>query len=130
MRILIDTHVLLWVLGDRWRLDPSTLGALESEENDVLFSVASIWEIAIKSALGRADFGVRPTEIAAAALDAGFRELAIRTSAACRVADLPPLHRDPFDRLLVAQAIDEPVALYTGDGFLTRYSELVQRVGA
>ena len=130
MRILLDTHVLLWALGERRRLDRPTLTAIESEENEVFFSAASIWEIAIKSALGKADFGVRPKEIAAAALGAGLRELPVNSGAASRVAELPLLHRDPFDRLLIAQAIEEPAILYTADGLLTRYSELVQRVGA
>ena len=130
MRILLDTHVLLWVLGARTRLDRATLTSIESEANDVLFSTASIWEIAIKSALGRGDFGVRPADIADAALNAGFVELPIRVNAACLVADLPLLHRDPFDRILVAQAITEPAKLYTADAELLPYSELVQRVGA
>lgn len=129
MRILLDTHVLLWALGDRRRLDGPTLDAIESEENDVLFSTVSIWEIAIKSALGRADFGVQPREIAASALGAGLNELPANIGAACRVAELPLLHRDPFDRLLVAQAIEEPAMLFTADAALTAYSELVQRVG-
>lgn len=128
MRILLDTHILLWALGDRSRLGDAILSAIESEENDVLFSAASIWEIAIKASRGKADFGVSPTEIADAALGAGFTELPIRSRAACRVADLPLLHRDPFDRILIAQALEEPAVLYTADAQLTAYSELVKRV--
>src|SRR5436190_18733987 len=105
MRILLDTHILLWVLADRRRLDSSILATIESNENDVLFSAASIWEIAIKSALGRAEFGAHPNQIAAAALATGFIELPVRASTASLVAGLPQLHRDPFDRLLIAQAI-------------------------
>jgi PIN domain nuclease of toxin-antitoxin system len=130
MRILLDTHVLLWALGERRRLDRPTLTAIESEANEVFFSAASIWEIAIKSALGKADFGVQPKEIAATARGAGLHELPVHSGAASRVAELPMLHRDPFDRLLIAQAIEEPAILYTADDLLTRYSELVQRVGA
>ena len=130
MHLLLDTHVLLWVLGDRRRLDQPTLSALESEENEVLFSAASIWEIAIKSARGKADFGVRPTEIADAALAAGFIELPVRLTAACLIADLPLLHRDPFDRILVAQAIAEPATLLTADDLLVPYSKLVKRISA
>jgi len=130
MRILLDTNILLWVLGDRRRLDPSTLGAIESNENDVLFSAASVWEIAIKTALRRYDLGVRPNEITDTALGAGFIELPVRSTVAARVADLPLIHRDPFDRLLVAQAISEPAILYTADGQLLAYSELVRQVGA
>jgi PIN domain nuclease of toxin-antitoxin system len=129
MRVLLDTHVLLWVLGERRRLDPATLGAIESDENDVLFSAASVWEIAIKAALPRYDFAVRPSEITDAALGAGFIELPVRSTVAARVADLPMLHRDPFDRLLIAQAIAEPAILFTADRQLLAYSELVREVG-
>jgi PIN domain nuclease of toxin-antitoxin system len=94
----------------------------------VLFSAASVWEIAIKAALGRADFKVAPAEIVAAALETGFAELPVSAAAALRVADLPPHHRDPFDRLLVAQALTEPARLYTADPALEPYSELVVRV--
>jgi len=130
MRILLDTNILLWVLGDRRRLDGPTLGELESSTNEILFSAASIWEIAIKAALKRANFGVRPMEIADAARGAGFVELPVRASAAARVADLPPIHRDPFDRIHIAQAIDEPAILFTADARLSAYSELVKHVGA
>src|ERR1700719_2819238 len=100
MRILLDTNILLWALGDRRRLDPPVLGALESDENDVLFSAASIWEIAINAALRRHDLGVGANEITDAALGAGFIELPVRSTVAAAVADLPLIHRDPFDRLL------------------------------
>lgn len=125
MRLLLDTHVLLWALIEPTRLDRSTRAALEDPENEVLFSAASIWEIAIKSALGRADFQVPPGEIVEAALTSGFVELPVRSAAALKVAALPHLHRDPFDRLLIAQAMTEPAAFYTADEQLERYSELV-----
>src|SRR5712692_7104633 len=122
MRILLDTHVLLWALGQRRRLDEETLRDIASEENEVLFSAASIWEIAIKWALRRDDFGVRPTEIAEAALQASFVELPVHATTASRVADLPLIHRDPFDRLLIAQAMAEPAILFTVDRQLLPYS--------
>ncbi len=130
MRILLDTHVLLWVLGDRRRLAQPALAALETEENVVLFSAANIWEIAVKAALRRSDFAVQPAEIGEAALQAGFVELAVGSAAAARVAELPPFHRDPFDRLLIAQAMIEPAILYTADARLLAYSDLVKQVGA
>jgi PIN domain nuclease of toxin-antitoxin system len=130
MRILLDTNILLWVLGDRRRLDPPTLGTIESDENDVLFSAASVWEIAIKAGLRRYDFGVRPNELIDAAIGAGFIELPVRSTVAARVADLPLIHRDPFDRLLIAQAVAEPAVLYTADAQLVAYSDLVRQVGA
>lgn len=125
MRWLLDTHVLLWALGDSARLDAATRALLEDAANEVWFSAASIWEIAIKSALGRVDFAARPNDILRAALATGFAELPIRSHAAALVADLPSHHRDPFDRLLIAQAMAEPMRLLTVDPLLPAYSELV-----
>ncbi len=129
MRLLLDTHLLLWALGDPDRLDDETRALIEDASNDVLFSAASIWEIAIKTGLGRVDFAVRPEAVMHAARATGFIELPVRADVAARVVDLPPHHRDPFDRLLVAQAIAEPARLYTVDPLLPPYSELVRLVG-
>ena len=129
MRLLLDTHILLWALDQPARLDSGTRALLEDPANEVLFSAASIWEIAIKVRLGRADFPVRPDAIAQAARDTGFTELPVRADAAARVADMPLHHRDPFDRLLVAQAMAEPMRLYTADPLLPPYSDLVTLVG-
>lgn len=128
MRLLLDTHVLLWALIAPRRLAKQALSDIENPANEVIFSAASIWEIAIKSALGRADFGVSPDEIAAAAAASGFVELPVRSAAAAHVAKLPAHHRDPFDRLLIAQSITEPALLYTADPQLQVYSELVRRI--
>ena len=125
MRLLLDTHILLWALADDPRLDRRARGWIEDPDNLVLFSAASIWEIAIKSSLHRGRFGVRPDEIAAAARATGLTELPVHGDAAALVADLPPHHRDPFDRLLVAQAIHQTVRLITVDPQLPTYSELV-----
>jgi len=129
MRVLLDTHVLLWALAEPPRLDAETRSTIESGVNEVLFSAASIWEIAIKSGIGRRDFAFDPAAIAQAALDTGFTELAVRSNAAALVAQLPLLHRDPFDRVLVAQAIVEPATLYTADQQLVPYSDLVKCIG-
>ena len=129
MRVLLDTHVLLWALAEPRRLDGETRATIESGDTEVLFSAASIWEIAIKSGLGRSDFAFDAEEIAQAALDTGFTEVAVRAKAAALVARLPLLHRDPFDRVLVAQAIVEPATLYTTDRQLVPYSDLVRRIG-
>ena len=129
MRVLLDTHVLLWALAEPRRLDAETRATIESGDTEMLFSAASIWEIAIKSSLGRAGFAFDPGEIARAALDTGFIELAVRSNAAALVARLPLLHRDPFDRVLIAQAIVEPANLYTADPQLVPYSDLVRRIG-
>lgn len=130
MRVLLDTHVLMWALAEPRRLDRETRATIESRDIEVLFSAASIWEIAIKAGLGRSDFAFDPAEIARSALDTGFTELPVRSEAAAFVAQLPLLHRDPFDRVLVAQAIVEPATLLTADVQLAPYSELVRHIGA
>jgi PIN domain nuclease of toxin-antitoxin system len=125
MRLLLDTHILLWALDGSLRLDAGMRNLLEDRANEVLFSAASIWEIAIKVRLGRGDFALRPEAIAQAARETGFTELPVLADTAALVAELPLHHRDPFDRLLVAQAMAGPMRLYTADPVLQPYSELV-----
>jgi PIN domain nuclease of toxin-antitoxin system len=125
MRLLLDTHILLWALREPERLGASVRNVIEDSANEVLFSAASIWEVAIKARLRRSDFDAQPEEIAQAARATGFTELPVRSDAAALVARLPLHHRDPFDRLLVAQAMVEPLHLYTADRQLPPYSELV-----
>ena len=129
MRILLDTHLLIWAVADPGRLDRKTADDLEDTANEVLFSAASIWEIAIKYRLSRPDFAHEPNQIAQTARQTGFAELPVRAASAAVVATLPPLHRDPFDRLLIAQALAEPALFYTADAGLAAYSDLVRRVG-
>ncbi|TPW20854.1 MAG: hypothetical protein FD126_1270 [Elusimicrobia bacterium] len=124
MRLLLDTHILLWALGEPKKLSRQTRARLEDPEVEVLFSAASIWEIAIKAQLNRASFAVRPAEVADAAVASGFTELPVRAEAAALVARLPMHHRDPFDRLLIAQAMAEPAKFCTVDGALAPYSNL------
>ena len=128
MRLLLDTHVLLWTLGAPERLGNALSAAIKSPDNDVMFSAVSIWEIAIKSTLRKDGFQVAPEEILAAAIESGFTELPVRSAAAVQVARLPAHHRDPFDRLLIAQAMTEPATFYTADSQLEIYSELVHRI--
>jgi len=128
MRWLLDTHVLLWALGQPDRLPADVRAALEDPETDVRFSAASIWEIAIKSALGRPDFVHDPEVVRAAAVASGFAELPVSGVHAAAVARLPPIHRDPFDRLLVAQAQVEPCVFVTHDHSLAAYPVQVKRV--
>jgi PIN domain nuclease of toxin-antitoxin system len=130
MRLLLDTHILLWVISEPERLEASARAAILDTDNDVLFSAASIWEIAIKTALRREEFKADPNAVVEEALDLGFGELPVTSAIAARVADLPLIHGDPFDRLLVAQAIAEPAILYTSDTRLPAYSELVRQVRA
>lgn len=125
MRLLLDTHVLLWAAAAPRRLDADVRDRLASPENDVLFSAASIWELAIKMQIGRIDLGVTPEELAREAVRRGFEELPVSAAHAAAVRTLPLHHRDPFDRLLVAQALHEPARLLTADRALAPYSDLV-----
>ncbi len=128
MRLLLDTHVLLWALASPKQLGKDARAAIEDPANVVLFSAASIWEIAIKASLKRTDFRVSPGEIAAVALESGFTELPVNSAAAAHTAKLPAHHRDPFDRILIAQAVTEPAVFYTADAQLEVYSDLVRRI--
>jgi PIN domain nuclease of toxin-antitoxin system len=125
-RLLLDTHFLIWALDAFERLPNEVRSLVEAAENIVLFSPISIWEIAIKIRLGRTDFAVEPNEIAEAALATGFVELRLGWQSAALVSTLPLHHRDPFDRILVAQAMMESVPLYTADVKLLPYSPLVR----
>ncbi len=129
MHLLLDTHVLLWALLTPGRLDGAALALIENKQNKVWFSAASIWEIAIKAELKRDDFKARPEAVNEFAIDAGFTEMPVRADAALRVETLPLYHRDPFDRLLIAQALQAPAHFLTADATLKQYSELVTLVG-
>ncbi len=128
MTILVDTNVLLWLLDDIEKLPPDVAEFLASTEQRVFFSSLTIWEVAIKSALWKQGFPYRPEQVLSAAVAIGYLELPITAVVAATVADLPLHHRDPFDRLLVAQAIAMPARLYTADRDLAAYSELVTLV--
>jgi PIN domain nuclease of toxin-antitoxin system len=121
MRLLTDTHVLLWALLEPDRLDPAWRAMLEAPEQQIYFSAVNIWEIAIKRALERPDFTAEPGPIRAAALDTGFKELPFSGIHATAVRHLPNHHRDPFDRLLIAQAKSEPLLLMSNDPLIARY---------
>lgn len=128
MVFLLDTHILLWALDAPRRLPRDIVAEIESPETAVYFSAANIWEIAIKAALGKIDFPYSPEDIAQAAKDTGFIELPISAAHAAKVAHLPLHHHDPFDRLLIAQALLTPAQLLTADSALAPYSELVRRI--
>ncbi|MDP1682289.1 MAG: type II toxin-antitoxin system VapC family toxin [Burkholderiales bacterium] len=128
MVVLLDTHILLWALDAPERLPQDVVAQLESPETTVYFSAASIWEIAIKTALGKIDFHYSPEDIAQAAKDTGFVELPVSAAHGAKVAHLPLHHRDPFDRLLIAQVLLMPAQLITADAALVPYSELVRLV--
>jgi len=124
--VLLDTHILLWALDAPQRLPPDVVAQIESPESRVYFSAASVWEIAIKTALGKIDFHYSPEDITQAARDTGFVELPVSAAHGAKVAHLPLHHRDPFDRLLIAQALLLPAQLFTADVALAPYSELVR----
>lgn len=121
MRLLLDTHLLVWAMGEPERLPAGCVAMLEDPSNSLLFSVASLWELVIKQALGRPDFNLEPSLLRQALLDGGWQELPIEASHALAVSQLPPLHRDPFDRLLLAQAQVEGLLLLTADSQLSLY---------
>ena len=125
MRLLLDTHVFLWAITGAARLKPASRRKIEAAAV-VYVSAASIWEIAIKAALGRIEADVPALTDAIA--ESGFAELPVRAQHAARVASLPLHHGDPFDRLLVAQALTEPLRLVTADAVLARYTELVELI--
>jgi PIN domain nuclease of toxin-antitoxin system len=128
MKYLLDTQILLWAASDPARLKPALRRLLQVEENVLLFSAASIWEVAIKVSLARDDFVADPRVLRRGLLDNGYVELAISGAHAAAVVDLPSIHRDPFDRLLVAQAQVEGVTLLTADAIVARYPGPIRRV--
>ena len=125
MRLLLDTHLLLWAAASSARLPREARELLQDDSNDAYYSAASIWEIAIKSSLRRKDFRVDLTQLLATLPEMGLVELPVTAAHAAGVTRLPSIHRDPFDRLLIAQSIVEPLTLLTNDALLDRY-----RVGA
>jgi PIN domain nuclease of toxin-antitoxin system len=128
MRLLLDTHLLLWVISQSSRLSPQARQLIGDPNNELVFSAASLWEVAIKVGRGRDDFQVDARLLRRALLDNGYRELAITGEHAVAVGGLPPLHKDPFDRMLVAQSVVEGVTLLTADPRVAQYPAPVQLV--
>ncbi|MGQ0764674.1 MAG: type II toxin-antitoxin system VapC family toxin [Gemmatimonadota bacterium] len=128
MKLLLDTQLLLWAAGETKRLSPKARRLLNDPRNELLFSAASIWEIAIKNSLGRADFRVEPRLLRRGLLDNGYIELPITSEHAVGIDSLPPFHRDPFDRLLLAHALSEGIVLVTTDAQVAAYPGTVRRV--
>ena len=128
MKLLLDTHLLLWAAGQPDRLPVAARTLIEDPRNELVFSAASLWEIAIKSQLGREDLQVDARLLRRGLLDNGYGELAITSEHAVAINGLPPIHRDPFDRMLVAQSMVEGITLLTADPLVARYPAPVQRV--
>ncbi len=122
MRVLLDTHVLLWALMAPDRLPTALRDALADPAHHVMFSAVNIWEISIKKALRKPGFNFYPADVLEAARTADFIELPVSAEHGARVFALEPLHRDPFDRLLIAQALCEPARLLTADRTISRYA--------
>jgi len=125
VKLLLDTHILLWAAGQPENLSESARTLLTTPENNLFFSAASIWEIIIKLGLGREDFKVDPHRLYRMLIVHGYAELPITSEHALKVQSLPPLHKDPFDRLLLAQARTEGMLLLTGDLSISQYQESV-----
>ena len=128
MKLLLDTHLLLWAAGRSEQLPPAARVLLDDRDNELLFSAASLWEITIKRGLGRDDFQVDPRLLRRGLLDNGYSELPITGEHAIAVDILPPIHKDPFDRVLVAQATVEGITLLTVDPMVARYPGPVRQV--
>jgi PIN domain nuclease of toxin-antitoxin system len=123
VKLLLDTHVILWVAGQPEKLSEAARSLLTMPENTLFFSAASIWEIVIKRGLGREDFKVDPARLRKMLDSHGYIELPITAEHALRVETLPLLHKDPFDRLLLAQAQAEGLQLLTVDASILQYGE-------
>jgi PIN domain nuclease of toxin-antitoxin system len=121
MKVLLDTHILLWAAGEPDRLPNAARHVLENPETELLFSPVSLWEVSIKRGLGRDDFQVDPRLLRRGLLDNGYVELPITGEHAVAVDSLPPIHKDPFDRMLIAQATIVGIELLTVDTLVGRY---------
>ena len=128
MTFLLDTHLLLWAAGPIERLSSDARLLIDDPDNELVFSTASIWEVAVKYGRGRADFRTDPRLLRRGLLDNLYRELSITGEHAVAVASLPPLHRDPFDRMLVAQSLVEGIMLLTTDPLVAQYPAPIRRV--
>lgn len=128
MKLLLDTHLLLWAAGTPENLSVAALELIEDTHNELYFSPASLWEISIKNSLGRPDFQVDVRVLRRGLLDNGYSESPITSEHAVFLSNLPPLHKDPFDRILIAQATVEGIILLTGDSVVAQYPGSIRKV--
>lgn len=128
MNLLLDTHLLLWAASEPQRLSAKARTLLLDPANHLMFSAASLWEISIKNGLERTDFNVDPRRLWRMLLINGYRELPISSEHTVAVNDLPHLHKDPFDRMLIAQARVEGLTLLTADKMVAKYGDGVKKV--
>ena len=127
MKLLLDTHILLWAAGRPEKLSRKTRRLLDDPDNALIFSAVSLWEIVIKQGLGRDDFDVNARQLRRGLLDNEYGELAVTSAHALAIDDLPPLHKDPFDRMLLAQSRVEGFTLLTADAQILQYPGLIQK---
>lgn len=128
MKLLLDTHLLLWAAGCPEKLSAAAQEWIENPQNTLFFSAASLWEIAIKRSLGRADFVVEPRVLRRGLMDNGYQELPITSEHSVSIDGLPMIHKDPFDRMLIAQATIEGFTLLTADTIVAQYSGSIRLV--
>ncbi len=128
MKFILDTHVLLWAAGMPERLSRQAKALLSAPENELFFSAASLWEIAIKRGMGRDDFQVDARVLRRGLIDNGYTELVITSEHTVATENLPSLHKDPFDRLLVAQAAVEGITLLTADKQVAAYPGPIRQI--
>ena len=128
MKLLLDTHLLLWAAGEPQRLSKQARRLIDNPENELLFSAASLWEVAIKRGLGRKDFKVDARLLRRGLLDNGYSELPIMSEHVVATESLPLIHKDPFDRILVAQATVEGITLLTVDSLVSKYPGPIRTV--
>lgn len=128
MKLLLDTHLLLWAAGQPKRLSAATRKLLNDADNELLFSVVSLWEVAIKSGLKRKDFRVDVRLLRRGLLDNGYTELPLLGEHVAALGSLPSIHKDPFDRMLVAQSSVEEVTLLTADPIVAKYPGPIRKL--
>jgi PIN domain nuclease of toxin-antitoxin system len=128
MKLLLDTHLLLWAAAQPDRLPAAARVLLDDPQNAPIFSSASLWEVAIKHGLGRADFRIDARLLRRGLLDNGYDELPITSEHAVALDSLPPIHKDPFDRILVAQSMVEGITLLTADPLVAQYPAPIRKV--
>jgi len=128
VRLLLDTHLLLWAARPSPQLSSRARRLINDPDNELVVSAASLWEIAIKSALRRPNFRLDASLFRRNLLNNGYDEMAVTGEHAVAVANLPPLHRDPFDRILIAQSIVEGITLLTSDPRVAQYPAPVRKV--
>lgn len=128
MKLLLDTHLLLWAAGQSGRLSPEARQFVNDPGNELLFSAASLWEVVTKRGLGRDDFKVDARVLRRGLLDNGYSELPVVSDHVVVIDSLPAIHKDPFDRILVAQATVEGITLLTTDSLVAKYPGPIRMV--